>query len=40
MGRNKNNRVYNEIELILRDSEHIERFLALVSDNTTNEEPF
>jgi hypothetical protein len=24
----------------LRDSEHIERFLALVSDDTTNEEPF
>lgn len=40
MGRNKNNRVYNDIELILRDSEHIERFLALVSDDTTNEEPF
>lgn len=40
MGRNKNNRVYNEIELILRDSEHIERFLALVSGPDTNEEPF
>jgi hypothetical protein len=41
MGRNKNNRVYNEIELILRDSEHIERFLALVSDDTTSQgEPF
>ena len=40
MGRNKNNRVYNDIELILRDSEHIERFLALVSEPDTNEEPF
>ena len=41
MGRNKNNKVYNEIELILRDSEHIERFLALVSDDTTSQgEPF
>jgi hypothetical protein len=40
MGRNKNNKVYNDIELILRDSEHIERFLALVSEDTTNEEPF
>lgn len=29
MGRNKQGRVYNDIELILRDSEHIERFLGL-----------
>lgn len=40
MGRNKNNRVYNEIELILRDSEHVERFLALVPNRIVNEEPF
>jgi hypothetical protein len=28
MGRNKRGRVYNDIELILRDSDHIEKFLA------------
>lgn len=29
MGRNKANKKYNDVELILRDSEHIERFLEL-----------
>jgi hypothetical protein len=28
MGRNKNNTKYNDIELILRDAEHVERFLG------------
>ncbi len=29
MGRNKANKKYNDVELILRDSEHIERFLEM-----------
>lgn len=41
MGRNKNNRIYNDIELILRDPEHIERFIGIYETvNTDNGEPF
>jgi len=46
MGRNASQKVYNEIELILRDAEHVERFLGFLPDgNSTvveerNKEPF
>lgn len=36
MGRNKANKKYNDISLILRDAEHIERFLEIY-DNSTGE---
>ncbi len=32
MGRNKHNRKYNDIELILRDVEHIERFIGYLPE--------
>jgi hypothetical protein len=32
MGRNKSNKKYNDIELILRDVEHVERFLEFLPD--------
>jgi hypothetical protein len=32
MGRNRQNKKYNDIELILRDAEHIERFLSYLGD--------
>ena len=34
MGRNKQNRKYNDIELILRDVEHIERFIGYLPEGT------
>lgn len=35
MGRNSANKVYNEIELILRDAEHVERFIGYLPDGNT-----
>lgn len=32
MGRNKQNKKYNDIELILRDVEHVERFISYLQD--------
>jgi len=32
MGRNKTGRRYDDIELIFRDQDHVERFLGLVDD--------
>ena len=41
MGRNKNNRVYDDIELILRGPEQIDRFLGIYESlNKDNGEPF
>lgn len=45
MGQNKQGKVYNDIELILRDAEKIERFLSFVPGNeekppTVVEEPW
>lgn len=46
MGRNAANKVYNEIELILRDAEHVERFLSYLpegntmAEDATNKDPF
>jgi hypothetical protein len=35
MGRNASRKVYNEIELILRDAEHVERFLSFLPDGNS-----
>lgn len=46
MGRNASRKVYNEIELILRDAEHVERFISYLPDGNTvvedssNNDPF
>ena len=46
MGRNTARKVYNEIELILRDAEHVERFLSYlpggntVAEDNDNGDPF
>lgn len=40
MGRNKNNKRYDDIELILRDSEHIERFLGILDASLDEKEPW
>jgi hypothetical protein len=45
MGRNAAKKVYNEIELILRDAEHVERFISFLPEgNSTvtedNGDPF
>lgn len=46
MGRNSAKKVYNEIELILRDAEHVERFLSFLPDGNSvvedkkNSDPF
>jgi hypothetical protein len=45
MGQNKNGKIYNDIELILRDAEKIERFISFVPGNeqaelTVVEEPW
>lgn len=39
MGRNKSNKKYNDIELILRDVEHVERFLEFLPDEDSDSEP-
>jgi hypothetical protein len=33
MGQNKNKVAYNDITLIFRDSEHVERFLDIYDEN-------
>lgn len=35
MGRNNARKVYNEIELILRDAEHVERFISYLPEGNT-----
>ena len=40
MGRNKMNKRYDDIELILRDSEHIERFLGVYDSQSDEKEPW
>ena len=35
MGRNGAGKVYNEIELILRDAEHVERFISYLPEGNT-----
>ena len=37
MGQNKQGKIYNDIELILRDAEKIERFLSFVPGNEETE---
>ena len=38
MGKNKQNKKYDSIELILRDAEHIERFAEIASEMSAEEE--
>ncbi len=45
MGRNAAKKVYNEIELILRDAEHVERFISFLPEGNSivtedNGDPF
>ena len=40
MGRNKMNKRYDDIELILRDAEHIERFLGIYDSQADEKEPW
>ena len=40
MGRNKANKKYDDIELILRDAQHIERFLEILDSQSDTKEPW
>lgn len=40
MGRNKMNKRYDDIELILRDAEHVERFLGIYDAQADEKEPW
>jgi len=37
MGKNKNNRVYNSVDLIFRDASHIERFIGYLEEKENRE---
>jgi hypothetical protein len=40
MGRNKMNKKYDDIELILRDAQHIERFLEQLDNSSDEKDPW